>query len=95
MKIIIYIIPAVILGHFADIAVQKSETHKIFGKDIIRYFLLQTIINIVTLYLFILFLPKFMSEFQTTMAGGYFMVLYFSMQTNYINMLKEYMNTLI
>jgi hypothetical protein len=95
LKIIIYIIPAVILGHFTDISVQKSETRKIFGEDIILYILLQTIINIVTLYLFILFLPKFMSEFQTTMAGGYFIVLYFSLQTNYINMLKEYMNTLI
>jgi hypothetical protein len=91
LKIMIYIIPAVILGHFTDIAIKKIRDDKVFGKFIIYYILLQTIFNIVTLYLFILFLPNFTSEFQTTVSGGYFIVLYFSMQTNYIDMLKEYM----
>ena len=95
LKIMIYIIPAVILGHFTDIAIKKIKTHNIFGKNIMYYILLQTMFNIVTLYLFTLFLPKFTSEFQTTVSGGYFGVLYFSMQVNYIDMLKEYMNSLI
>jgi len=95
LKIMVYIIPAVILGHFTDTVIKKIRIHKVFGKDIIYYILFQTIFNIITLYLFILFLPKFMSEFQTTVAGGYFIVLYFSMQTNYIDMLQEYMNSLI
>ena len=95
LKIMVYIIPAVILGHFTDITVKKFRTHTVFGKVITNYILLQTILNIVTLYLFILFLPRFMSEFQTTVSGGYFIVLYFSMQTNYIDMLKEYMNALV
>ena len=95
LKIMIYIIPAVILGHFTDIAIKKIRTHNVFGKVIIYYILLQTIFNIVTLYLFILFLPKFTREFQTTVSGVYFIVLYFSIQPNYIDMLKEYMNSLI
>ena len=32
-----------------------------------------------------------MSEFQVTVAGGYFIVLYFGIQTNYIDMFKEAM----
>lgn len=95
LKIMIYIIPSVILGHFTDITIKKFRTHNVFGKGIIYYILSQTIINIITLYLFILFLPKFTSEFQTTVSGGYFIVIYFSMQPNYIDMLKEYMNSLI
>lgn len=95
LKIMVYIIPAVILGHFTDIVVKKNRIDNVLGKNIIYYILLQTIINIVTLYLFILFLPRFMSEFQTTISGGYFIVLYFSMQTNYIDMLKEYMTSFI
>ena len=35
LKIMIYIIPAVILGHFTDIFVQINRTHNVFGKDII------------------------------------------------------------
>jgi hypothetical protein len=95
LKTMIYIIPSVILGHFTDIAITKIRTHNVFGKGIIYYILLQTIINIITLYLFILFLPKFTSEFQTTVSGGYFSVLYFSLQPNYIDMLNKYMNSFI
>jgi undecaprenyl pyrophosphate phosphatase UppP len=95
LKILVYIIPAVIIGHFIDIAVKKYRNNNVFGKNIIYYILLQTIFNIAILYLFILFLPRFMSEFQTTVSGGYFIALYFSMQTNYIDMLKGYMNSLI
>lgn len=35
-----------------------------------------------------------MSEFQVTIAGGYFVVLYFGIQTNYIRMIKEYLDEL-
>ncbi len=93
LKILMYIIPALILGNYTDKYVQKIKMNKIFGTQIIYYILFQTMINIITLYLFILFLPKFMSEFQSTVSGGYFIVLYFGMQTNYINMLKKYMNS--
>ncbi len=86
----VYIVPAVILGHSTDIAVKKMRFDKVFGEVTIYYILFQTLFNIVTLYLFILFLPNFMSEFQQTISGGYFIVLYFGMQTNYIDMLKEY-----
>jgi hypothetical protein len=95
LQIIIYIVPAVILGHYTDIAIKKIKSDDVFGEVIINYILLQTMFNIVTLYSFILFLPKFMSEFQTTLSGLYFTALYFSMQPNYIDMLKEYMNSLI
>ena len=95
LQMMIYIVPAVILGHFTDIVIKKIKSDNVFGKVIINYILLQTMLNIVTLYLFILFLPKFMSEFQTTLSGLYFTALYFSMQPNYIDMLKEYMNSLI
>jgi hypothetical protein len=95
LKIMIYIIPAIILGHFIDIVVKKNRNHNVFGNNIIYYIILQTILNIVNLYLFVLFLPKFTSEFQTTISGLYFIVLYFNMQTNYLDMLKEYMNSLI
>jgi hypothetical protein len=93
LKIILYIIPAVILGDFTDIAVKNMKIHKKLGEDIIHYILFQTMVNILTLYLFVLFLPSFMSEFQRTVSGGYFIVLYFGMQINYLDMLKEFMNS--
>lgn len=91
LKIIMYIIPALILGHYTDVIVKKMKTHKTLGENELYYILYQSLINVVTLYIFVLFLPDFASEFQRTISGGYFVVLYFGMQTNYIEMLKEYM----
>lgn len=66
------------------------KNYNFFGKNAFFYILLQTMLNIVTLYFFIVCLPNYMSEFQKTISGGYFIILYFGMQTNYIIMLKEY-----
>lgn len=91
IKILVYIIPAVIMGHYIDVSFKNKRMN---DKRIMYYIFVQTILNIVILYLFILVLPRFISEFQRTISGGYFVVMYFSMQTNYIIMIKEYMNSL-
>lgn len=91
LKFIFYIIPAVILGNFTDILVQYFKQYKSFGDMLIYYILFQTIIIISTLYVIVVFLADFSSEFQLTLAGSYFIVLYFGIQSNYINMIKEFM----
>ena len=92
LKILFYIIPAVILGHYTDKIIEVIKKQKRLGTPILNYILLQTLIIIITLYIFILFLKKYGSEFQVSSAGGFFIVLYFGMQTNYMKMLKEYIN---
>jgi hypothetical protein len=90
LKVLLYIVPAVILGHYTDITIKTLQTRKVLGDEIINYIALQTLCIISTLYLFIVFLKDYISEFQVSVAGGYFIVLYFGIQTNYINMLKEF-----
>lgn len=92
LKIWIYIIPAILLGNYTDVAIQKLETSQLFGDNIFYYILLQTLFTITTLYLFVILFYDFMSEFTNTIAGSFFIVLYFGMQTNYIHMLQEFMN---
>lgn len=98
LKVYIYIIPAVILGHLTDKTItyfkDKNDKNRL-GKPIIYYILLQTLLNIFTLYLFILLAPNFLSEFQSTMPGVYFITLFFGLQPNYISMLQQYMNTIM
>jgi hypothetical protein len=89
LKIWLYILPAIILGNYTDITVQKMETSQLFGEDTVYYILFQTICIISTLYIFVILFYDFMSEFTNTIAGSYFIVLYFGMQTNYIHMLKD------
>ena len=92
LKAMLYIVPAVILGHYTDRAVQTIQEREVFGENTIYYIILQTVFVLITLYLFVLFLADFTSEFQSSTAGSYFIILYFGMQTNYISMLKEYMH---
>lgn len=95
LKIMIYIIPAILLGDFIDKFVKKQTKNKKLGKNIINYILLQTIMNILVFYSFILFFPEYLNEFQSTMPGLYFITMYFGMQTNYMSMIKQYMNVFI
>ena len=90
---IFYIVPAIVLGNYTDIMIQRIKKDNELGDHMLNYILLQTLVNISTLYLILLFLNKYTSEFQVTIAGGFFSVLYFGMQPNYLDMLKEYMNT--
>jgi hypothetical protein len=88
LKCIFYIIPAIILGNYTDRTIKKMQSEKKFS--LLSYILLQTFIIISTLFIILLLLTNYTSEFQVTLAGGLFMVLYFGLQTNYIKMIKEY-----
>ena len=92
LKCSFYILPAVILGNFTDIAVQKIKNNKLMGDALIPYIILQTMTVITTLYLLLRLAPTYINEFQFTMSGGFFIVLYFGLQTNYIDMIKVYLN---
>lgn len=92
LKCLFYIIPAVIVGNYTDITVIKLKENNIFGENLIVYIILQTFIIITTFYLIIIFLSDFTSEFQLTLSGGFFIVLFFGMQTNYIHMIKQFIN---
>jgi hypothetical protein len=91
LKISLYITPAVILGNYTDITVKRLQEYKTLGENTVYYILLQTLIIISTMYIILKIFSKFISEFQVTIAGGYFIVLYFGMQTNYISMIQSYM----
>ncbi len=92
LKCFFYIIPAVIIGNYTDIIVKSLKKDKILGYYLPYYILLQTFIIISTLYLILVLLPSYTNEFQITLSGTFFVVLYFSIQTNYIHMIKEYIN---
>lgn len=92
LKILFYIIPAAILGNYTDVIVKKLQHDKVLGNNILYYIILQTVLIVLTMYIIVLYLSDYISEFQVTVAGSYFIVLYFGIQNNYIKMIKEYMN---
>lgn len=91
-KILFFIVPAVILGHYTDVIVKKLKKDKVLGDTVLYYILLQTFIVVATIYLFAVYVSDYAREFQMTLAGSFFIVLYFNIQTNYIVMIQEYMH---
>ena len=89
IKIILYIIPAVVFGAYTDKMIQTLYGYKIFGESMISYVIAQTGLIILTMYVLISIFENFTSEFQKTTAGTYFIVLYFGLQTDYIKMIKD------
>jgi hypothetical protein len=91
LKILFYIIPACILGKHTDKTVKKLQEHKTLGENTLYYILLQTFVIISILYVILQIFPKFINEFQVTIAGVFFCALYFGIQGNYMNMIHAYM----
>ena len=88
LKCLFYIVPAILLGNFTDVTIKRMK--KAEGRDGLSI-LLQTFIILTTLYIILIFLTSYTSEFQATLAGGLFIVFYFAIQTNYIRMIKQYL----
>ena len=95
LKFMFYIIPAIILGYYTDIGIKALKNEHIFSNNKLYYILLQTIIIAFTLYVFIIFFTNYMDEFQKSITGGIFIVIYYGIQTNYVYMIKDYMNQLV
>jgi hypothetical protein len=91
LKIFLYILPALILGDYTDSTIQNLRMRREFGNDLITYIIVQTLAIIFTMYIFVIFLTPFMKEFQKSIAGIFFIVLYFGMQDDYLHMIKEYL----
>ena len=81
-KTMAMIIPAVILGHYIDVIVDKQKLSKRMSV------LIQTLINVTVIYVLHLIDYAYTKEFQTTFAGLFFSGLFFGIQTNYITNLK-------
>jgi hypothetical protein len=89
LKCLFFIIPAVMLGNYTDVTIKRVKNEKTLGNNLMSYILLQTLIIVSTFYLILLVSSGYASEFQLTIEGVFFMVLYFGMQSNYILMIKR------
>jgi hypothetical protein len=83
-KTLAMIIPAVILGHYIDVFVEKQI--KLSRRMSV---LVQTLINVSVIYALHLIDYAYTKEFQTTFAGLFFSGLFFGLQTNYITNIKS------
>ena len=79
------LIPAVILGHYIDKMVESIQ-HKI---GLYMAVLIQTLLNIVLIYILHRVMYAYSNEFQLTLPGMFFSAMFFGMQTNFLVNLKK------
>jgi hypothetical protein len=80
------LIPAVILGHYIDKLVETIQRKNI---GLYMALLIQTLLNIVLIYILHRVMHAYSNEFQLTLPGMFFSAMFFGMQTNFLANLKK------
>jgi hypothetical protein len=81
-------IPGAFLGHYADQAVLKVQRLNLLGPLKVRYVFLQLFLWAALFYAMFLFIPRYTKEFQMSIAGIFFIALFFSVQENFVTNLQ-------
>lgn len=95
LKILFFMIPAIIIGHSIDTYIENMRKKGILGNNYINYIILQTIIILFIMYIFVIYFSRFAKEFQTTTAGAFFIAMFFGFQSNYVNDIKQFITNII
>ena len=77
------LVPGMILGHLVDKYINKLKNNDP-GSHVIKYVILQSVVNISIITVLHKLHHKYTSEFQRTLPGLYFSGLFFGLQVNYI-----------
>jgi len=81
-------IPGAFLGHYVDQAVLKVQRLNLLGILKVRYVFLQLFLWAAMFYILFLFAPGYTKEFQGSIAGIFFIALFFSVQDNFVKNLQ-------
>jgi hypothetical protein len=88
IKFLSLAIPGAFLGHYTDQLVLKAQRLEVFGKLHLPYLSLQLALWIVIFYSLFVFAPGYTKEFQWSIAGIFFITLFFSVQDNFVKNLQ-------
>lgn len=89
IKFIALAVPGVVLGHYLDQGVYKLQTLHVFGEKEFAYVCLQMMAWVLMFYGLLTCMTDYAEEFQGSVAGIFFVALFFTVQTNYVTNLQH------
>jgi len=89
MKLFALAIPGVVLGHYLDQGIYKVQTMRLFGQGPAMYVVVQMFLWAVLFYGFFRYATAYSDEFQGSLAGIFFIALFFTVQTHYVDNLQN------
>jgi len=84
IKFLSLAIPGAFLGHYADQAILKAQRMELLGRLHLPYLILQLFLWVILFYSLFIFAPGYTKEFQHSIAGIFFVALFFSVQDNFV-----------
>ena len=84
IKFLSLAIPGAFLGHYADQVILKTQRMELLGTYHLPYLMLQLFLWVILFYALFVFAPGYTKEFQHSIAGIFFVALFFSVQDNFV-----------
>jgi uncharacterized membrane protein len=85
LKILLYAVIGAVLGLIQDKTMKRLQDNKILGESSIIYILIQIITNLAVIISIRYSFRSFSEEFQQTISGIFYVWLYCSVQSNFMN----------
>ncbi len=86
---IFLLVPGIILGHIIDRTIWYLKKNEKLGNINLIYIILQIILNVIILYFLYEISNHYAKELQNTLAGVFFIALFFNMQIHFVINLQE------
>lgn len=94
IRIIALALPGIVLGHYLDQGIYWTKKQKWLGPSAAPYVFGQIMAWILIFYSILFFASSYAMEFQGTMAGIFFITLFFVAQTNFVTNLQTVLGTI-
>jgi hypothetical protein len=88
IRVISQALPGLVLGHYLDQGIYLIQKKGILGTSNLLYGSIQIMIWILLFYGMNVFIPSYVSEFQGTLSGVFFITLFFVVQMNFVKNLQ-------
>lgn len=89
VKFLALALPGIALGHYLDQGVYWTQKRRLLGSTSLAYLSLQISAWVILFYALFQFAATYAAEFQSSVAGIFFVALFFTVQTNFVTNLQE------
>ena len=94
IRIITLALPGIVLGHYLDQGIYWTKKQKLLGASAVSYMVAQILAWVLIFYSIFIFASSYAMEFQGTVAGIFFVTLFFTVQTNFVTNLQTVLGTI-
>ena len=89
VKFLALALPGIAIGHYLDQSIYWTQKRRLLGPSHAAYLSLQISAWVLLFYILFQFAATYAAEFQSSVAGIFFVALFFTVQTNFVANLQE------